>query len=247
VIAYLLRFANRLALCLADTIVTLTEDFFPHIPSSLRATEKVLAIYPVIKPPQRDEEARRQLAKKFPPRKYVIGFIGRIAAEKGIEYLLEAIPLLQKKLTNDFLIVLAGPQAIGEKQYREKINSLLKKYHESVVMLGELRDHELGAFYSLMDILVLPSVNSTEAFGMVQVEAMLCGTPVVASDLPGVRVPVRVTGMGALITPKDPNDLAEKIIHVLQNKKRYHKEKEKIENIFSPDHILAQYKKVFNE
>jgi glycosyltransferase involved in cell wall biosynthesis len=56
---------------------------------------------------------------------------------------------------------------------------------------------------------------------MVQVESMLCGTPVVASDLPGVRVPVQATGMGKLAPPGDPRVLAEAILEVLEHRERF--------------------------
>ena len=65
-------------------------------------------------------------------------------------------------------IVIAGSlDPVGEREYKEKILTLVEKYIEYVVFLGELKEQEMGAFYSLLDILVLPSVNSTEAFGMV--------------------------------------------------------------------------------
>ena len=51
---------------------------------------------------------------------------------------------------------------------------------------------------------MLPSLNSTESWGIVQVESMSCGTPVVATDLPGVRMPVKMTGMGRIVPPRTP-------------------------------------------
>ena len=79
---------------------------------------------------------------------------------------------------------------------------------------------------------------------MVQVEAMFSGTPVVSTDLPGVRVPVEKTGMGAIVSPKNVSNLAQAIIRVLQNKKRYVKEKSVIEDIFSPEKILKEYTRI---
>ena len=70
-------------------------------------------------------------------------------------------------------------------------------------------------------MLAVTSLNSTEAFGMVQVEAMLSGTPVVASDLPGVREAVGRTGMGEIVPPRDPARLAAALIDVLREPARY--------------------------
>jgi glycosyltransferase involved in cell wall biosynthesis len=67
------------------------------------------------------------------------------------------------------------------------------------------------------DVLVLSSINSTESFGMVQVEAMICGTPVVATDLPGVRQPVGSTGMGRVVPIRDAHALAEAVIDMLRD------------------------------
>ncbi len=241
-----LRLANVICLSLADSIIATSEDFASHDPLLKPYTKRVTAIYPVMSFPKKNEIALQHLTKRVPKRRYVIGFLGRIAADKGIEYLFESIPLLKKQLGNDFIIVLAGPtQAVGEKAYVAKVTSLLKKYQDTVCMLGELEDSELGAFYSLLDVLVLPSVNSTEAFGMVQVESMSLGTPVVASDLPGVRVPVTVTGMGEIARVADVEDLAKKIRKVLLHPKQYNKERIIIEKEFSPVKILDAYKKIF--
>ena len=67
-----------------------------------------------------------------------------------------------------------------------------------VVAPGVVPPSEISDLFTVADVLVLPSINSTESFGLVQVEAMLRGVPVVASDLPGVRQPVRMTGMGEI-------------------------------------------------
>jgi hypothetical protein len=67
----------------------------------------------------------------------------------------------------------------------------------------------MPAFFAACDVVVVPSLNSTETFGLVQVEAMLCGTPSIASDLPGVRRPPRMTGMGEVVPIGDSSALAE--------------------------------------
>lgn len=246
VIEVLLRLVNRMTLSFADEITTLTDDFAKHNDMLKRSGKNVKGIYPIVLPPKIDTSERDALNQKLPNKHYIIGYLGRIAAEKGIDNLLETIPVLQKELGDTFVITLAGPKkTIGEDVYKRKIEALLKKYPEYIVHLGELSDEQLGAFYSLLDVFVLPSINNTEAFGMVQVEAMYCGTPVVATDLPGVRVPVKITGMGELVPCANVSSLAQAIGKVLQNKKNYVKDISKIKEIFSTEKIVEAYQTLF--
>ena len=95
-----------------------------------------------------------------------------------------------------------------------------------------------------MDCLVLPSTDNLETFGIVQAEAMLCGVPVVASNLPGVRVPITMTGMGEVASITDNNDLANKIIKVLKNRNKYIKNAKNLE-LFDYKKTVDEYEKVF--
>ncbi|MBI5123480.1 glycosyltransferase family 4 protein [Candidatus Roizmanbacteria bacterium] len=248
IITLLLQLSHWITLFLADNLISLTEDFAQNNKQLLRYSKKLQIIYPLISPQAINNNEVSSLRKKIKFKKNLIGFVGRISEEKGIQYLIETIPLLQKEFKNNFGIVLVGPiHVVGEKKYAQKINRLISKYKKNIIYLGELSEEQLRAFYSIIDVLVLPSVSSTEAFGMVQVEAMLCGAPVVASDLPGVRVPVRLTKMGEITKVKDVSDLAEKITKVIRNKKNYIKDAKEIIKVFSTEESLDKYKKFFSE
>jgi glycosyltransferase involved in cell wall biosynthesis len=93
----------------------------------------------------------------------------------------------------------------------------------------------------------LPSTNSTESFGIVQVESMASGTPVVASNIPGVREPVRLTGMGQTVPPADGCALAEAINEVLDHPDRYKGDVEAVKNQFAPQRIAGEYENLFQE
>ena len=80
---------------------------------------------------------------------------------------------------------------------------------------------------------------------MVQVEAMLCGVPVVASNLPGVRVPIQRTGMGKIVPPKDSEKLADAIVEVLTHRNSYRKPKVSIEKEFSFNETIGRYEETF--
>lgn len=245
-IEYLLYLSNKISISLANTIIVSSKDFADNSALLAKYKNKVKDINLVIPPPAFSQKEKTELLKELSTRKkYLIGFIGRIAAEKGVEYLLNSIPIIKQQLGNDFAIVLAGPKkVVGEQKYLDKITELIKKYEDNIIEIGELEQKELGAFYNLLDVLVLPSINSTEAFGIVQIEAMFCGTPVVATNIPGVRVPVEISGMGEIAEKENSKDLAEKIIKVLGNKSKYIKNKEKVEKEFSADKILSKYKEI---
>lgn len=178
----------------------------------------------------------------------VIGFCGRIVEEKGIDVLIKAFEILQKK-DSSLLLKIAGDY---KKVAGGSIYPQLKKYIEennikNIEFLGRLSDEELIEFYSSIGAFVLPSINSLEAFGMVQLEAMLCNTPVVSSDLPGVRTIVSNTGMGLVSKRGDEKDLADKIFEVMKDRKKYIKPREEILKLYSTKVLVGKYIELFNK
>ena len=147
--------------------------------------------------------------------KRTIGFLGRPTSEKGIDSLL----LAMNELPEDVCLLLAGPTQglVDAISFDGKLASELEN-NGRLIQIGFLEDEQIADFYSSLDVFVLPSINSYEAFGIVQVEAMSAGTPVVASDLPGVRTIVQNTGFGEISQKGNSEDLASKILSVLNSK-----------------------------
>lgn len=134
-----------------------------------------------------------------------IGFLGRIVAEKGLEYLIEAFlelddPHARLLLGGDYESVAGGSVV-------ESVRAV-SGGDPRIRLLGFLPDERVSDFYASLDAFVLPSVNPLEAFGIAQVEAMLLGVPVVTTDMPGVRIPVNRTGMGIVVPPRHSHALA---------------------------------------
>jgi len=103
----------------------------------------------------------------------------------------------------------------------------------------------MARFYPNIDVLVLPSLNSTEAFGLVQIEAMMNDVPCVASDLPGVRQPVLRHHMGRIAPVGDSHALAEAILEVLANREQFKVDREAIRQQYHPDAIAAHFETLF--
>lgn len=169
----------------------------------------------------------------------IIGFCGRIVAEKGIKVLLKAFLELQKKYDNLQLLIGGDYKNVaGGSIYEELADFIQREKIKNVEFIGKIPEERMAEFYSSLDVFVLPSIYKLEAFGMVQIEAMLCGTPVVASDLYGVRTIVGKTGMGEISEKGNFRDLAEKISRVLNNRNQYVKPRDEILELYGYDKFI---------
>ncbi len=213
--------SNFYSCIFANKIISYTADYAQSSPVLKHFLHKVIPLLPPVEINKPNPATISRYAKLIGPSRYTIGFAGRISEDKGIRYLLESIPFLQTSLT-DFKIVLAGPtRPIGE-SYIDSLQTLINKFKKHLVFLESIVPADMINFYKSIDALVLPSINRTESFGMVQVEAMLSGKPVIASDLPGVRQPVIITGGGLISNPRDPSQLSSQIVTILRNPRKYH-------------------------
>lgn len=151
---------------------------------------------------------------------YTIGFVGRIVYEKGLQYLFEAIPYLRRSVGDVRVHVVGDSAGVAGGSVMDELRPYEEAYPDTIRFLGRLGVDELVEFYHDIDVLALPSIDPLESFGMVQVEAMCCGTPVVASDLPGVDEVIGATGFGRLARARDPEDLARQITLVKEGQFR---------------------------
>jgi len=171
--------------------------------------------------------------------KYKIGYLGRISKEKNIECLIEAFT----KLPKDYILILAGPEKIvGEKKYQRYILDFINK-NKNILKKGEI-DNPVKLFNSI-DCLVLPSNNPLESFGMVAAEAIKSGCPVIVSDIPGVRLPVKLSKMGELFENNNSDELREKIILVCKNGKNFYRKKAEKLEVFDYKKTVKEYEKLF--
>jgi glycosyltransferase involved in cell wall biosynthesis len=171
----------------------------------------------------------------------------RLATEKGAEVLAKALPgILDVHPQARVLYVGQYQDVMGEEAYARRLEPLLARLGEHWDFLGILTPEEMTAFFTMCDVTVLPSLNSTESFGMVQVESMLCGTPVVVSDLPGLRQPPLRTGMGLVIPPGDSKALSEALLRILSKPDRYKRARREIEALYGADRVTERYESLYD-
>ncbi len=247
-------FQNSSAAAFANHIVTYTQDYADNSPFLSRYKHKLTPILPPVQLPPAPRGAIETLAGEnqiFPEGRWpVIGMATRFASEKGVEILLEALPEILAKYPNA-QVLFAGQHlnVMGEQAYFNRLSPIIRKFEESGhwKFLGNLKPEQMAAYYPNLDLLVVSSLNSTEAFGLVQIEAMLNNVPCVASALPGVRRPVQMTGMG-LVTPiGDAKALADAVLQILNEPQKYRRDSAEIATVYDPDSIASEYEKLFEK
>ena len=179
----------------------------------------------------------------------VILSVGRLIDLKGTDYLIKALPkVLLRFPQTKALIIGSGPQ----KSY---LLNLAKELHikDSVVFIGQIPHSQMAKYYSLADVFVLPSITSkmgeTEGFGVVLLEAMACGLPVIGSDTGGIPDIIKDGETGLLFHQKDSPDLANQIIRLLTDedlrKKMVANARDLIETQFSWEIVAERFMEVY--
>ena len=251
-------FQNTTAALLSNHIVTYTQDYADHSPFLSRFKNKLTPILPPVQLPPAPQGAVAALAEAnqitgseaSALRRPVIGMATRFASEKGVEILLAALPKVLEKYPHA-QVLFAGQHlnVMGEQAYFERLLPTIQKFEASGnwKFLGNQSPAQMAAYYPNLDVLVVSSLNSTEAFGLVQIEAMLNNVPCVASALPGVRRPVQMTGMG-LVTPiGDSEALAYAILQILAEPRKYQRDPAEIARAYDPDSVAQQYEMLFQK
>ena len=227
----------------AAALVAYSDDYASHSPWLRPYAAKTTAILPPVEIPAPDPARVAALRERLGVRgRALVGFAGRFVEEKRPDVLLRSLPAIAREHPS-VTAVFAGQQQVGYERFYERHRALVAAAGDRVRFVGMLEDPaELAVFYAGCDVLALPS--ATECFGLVQAEAMLCGTPVVATDIPGARVPVRLTGMGLLVPPGEPEALATAINAVLRDPARFRRPAAAIADTFSLARTVDHYEAV---
>ena len=243
---------NELAARFTHKIVTYTQDYAEHSDYLRRYLYKLQVIPPPVELPVVSKKEIEEFRLRVNPENKtpVIGMAARFATEKGVEILLDALPRVLKEYPNAQVQFAGSYQnIIGEEEYFARLFPKIQTYQASGnwQFLGNLNPEQMACLYPNLDVLVLPSLNSTEAFGLVQIEAMLNGTPSIASNLPGVRQPVKVHGMGKVVEIGNSGALGEALIEVIRNHEVYVFNPDVIRERYEPERIAEAYEELFKK
>lgn len=151
----------------------------------------------------------RAVPAKLPKGRTML-FVGRLEPRKGFPVAVSAFARLAQQYSDLQLIV------VGEGVEREAVEVLPRALRSRVHLLGRVSDSVLPGYYAAADVFLAPSLGS-ESFGIVLVEAMAAGLPIVASDIAGYREVVRDGREGMLVPSGDPAALAHAVQHLFEH------------------------------
>jgi glycosyltransferase involved in cell wall biosynthesis len=222
-------FSCFVSFSLADKVSTYTADYAKHSRTMHAFLQKFTPVIPPVlqSPLKNTTKTLTEIENLKKQKKILFGFAGRFVDEKGFDILFEAIPMVMKQLPNAHFVI-AGKEMSYE-NFFSKNSKTFNHVKENLTFLGLLDEEALQHFYLGIECIVVPS--RSDCFNLVQAEAMLCGTPAIVTDIPGLRYLVKESGFGMLFKKNDPADLAEKIVTLVGNKVAIMKSERKAKDI----------------
>ena len=229
----------------ADIIIGTTPKYLeesPHLkPFSKRKSAVPIGIEDI-----KIDENKTAIIRELYKNKKIIFSLGRLVGYKGFEYLIDSA----KYLSSDYIILIGGSGPLKEMLQGRIIQNNLS---DKVKLLGRINDEDLPSYYGVCDIFVLSSIWKTEAFGIVQIEAMSCGKPVIATRIPESGVDwVNKDGYSGLnVNPEQPKQIAEAIKEILKDEVTYsryaHNARKRFEDNFTISKMLSGCHKIYSE
>lgn len=204
------RILSKYILKSADAVVALTQYMKRELQKS--SNKHIFVIPNGIILEKFDDITGNNLRDKLKLKdKKMILFVGSLRPVKGVRYLIDAMEFLVEKNKNISLVL------VGDGEDRDDLKDLVKGYNldEHVIFVGRVSDEEVPEYMAAADIFVLPSLS--EGFGIVLLEAMASGLPIIATNIAGISEMVTDGENGFLVEPKNPEEIADRIMKLLED------------------------------
>lgn len=163
------------------------------------------------------------LKSKFGIKDFLLLFVGRLEEKKGVSYLIDAMSKILKEFPSTKLLIIGD--GTETKNLKEKTQKLILQ--NNINFLGKIPNDSLASFYKSADIFIGPSIiaknNDTEGLGMVFLEALVCGTPVISTNTGGIADIIKHNITGIIVPEKNSIEIANQVIALLKNKKKREK------------------------
>lgn len=225
------KFLIKIAIYKANYVITPTSAFSASLKYKIPEEKHINSPYGVV------------TERFYPSKTYEknsILFVGRIIPEKGLHILMKAMNLVKNQIDNVRLIVV-GADTYNYNQYENKIMALDNGF---LIMKKNIPNNLIRKYYANSVCLVMPSLD-IDSFGIVLIEAMACGCPVICSDLPGPSSIVN-KDCGIIVPKGNVEMLRQAIIYMLKNSKNMREKARKyVENNYSWDKVYKQIEEIY--
>lgn len=229
----------------ANVIVGTTPVYVAESPFLKNVQHKVQSLPIGVEEVQPDPKRVAQLREHYTGKKIIFS-LGRLVEYKGYEYLIRAAA----KLGDDCITLIGGKGPL-----QASLQALIEELGvaDKVKLIGFIEDKELSAYFGACDVFCLSSIWKTEAFAIVQVEAMSCGKPVVATEIPESGVSwVNADCMSGINVPtEDADSLAQAIKAILSDERLYNKlsngARERYETMFTRELMTERCLRLYRE
>lgn len=227
----------------ADRIVGTTPVYLKASPCLAEVQEKTICLPIGVDPMSPLPEAVKRIQDRYSGKKIVFS-LGRLVHYKGFKYLVEAARYL-----DDSYVVLIGGMGLLKEELENEIRAW--GVQTKVKLLGRVSDEELPAYYGACKVFCLSSVQKTEAFGIVQIEAMSCGKPIVATRIPHSGVAwVNAHGESGLnVEPGNAKALAEAIHSLTDDEEMYQlyarRAANRYQSLFTKERMIENCLKIY--
>ncbi len=205
------RFVTRRIIDSATQVLVTTRTYSSTSSNVWKITPEIVPVSADTSRFYPDGADREKTRRKFHlSGRRVILFVGRLVRHKGVQYLIEAMRYLDREC---MLLV------VGDGDYSSSLKRLVVAHSltDRVMLLGDVPDSILPSIYRAADIAVVPSTSRLEAFSIAAIESMASGTPVLVSNIPGVREVIEEGRQGMRSEPMDPRDIADKLKGMLSD------------------------------
>lgn len=229
----------------AERIIGTTPVYLAESPCLKHVQHKTCCLPIGVEPVRPRMKDVENIRNRYPGKKIVFS-LGRLVAYKGYKFLVEAA----RYLSDDYVILIGGTGAL-EDELNSEIETL--GVQEKVKLLGRISDEELPAYYGACKVFCLSSVQKTEAFGIVQIEAMSCGKPVVATNIPQSGVSwVNAHGYSGLnVAPENGKELADAVMAIAGKEEDYRKysvhAEQRYRDVFTKEKMIGNLLEIYNE
>ena len=245
--SYIAKFYNltslKMVLELSDKIVITQSSYLNRSPYLSKYRDKIEVI-----PVGVDTEKFKPLnIQEYENTLFFLSILDKFHEYKGLEYLLKALKIVKDEIKNVKLIV--GGEGDLKSYYQEIANSL--GLENNVRFVGFIPDSKIVEYYNRCSAFVLPSYSSDqEGFGIVLLEALACGKPVITTEIVGVSKDVQEFNAGVVVKPRDVDSLANAIVEILQDEDLRRKMGEngrKVDEKYSWHNIAGIMEKIYTE